>query len=62
MAKIRINFGISDHLREWIKTQPNVIMIAEESVNHVTFEHNMSAGELNAFKSAVIQRLAEDVT
>lgn len=60
MPKVRINFGISVFLRDWILAQPNVTGAAEESTNHFTFYHEMTGPELVAFRSGFIQMLAEE--
>jgi len=61
MARVRINFGISDSMREWILTQPNIVGIVEESVTHVVVEHNMSGAQASAMKSAFIDKLIEAI-
>lgn len=61
MAELRINFGVSEFLRAWIRTQPNVVGIFESSDTHIVITHNMTAQQLNTFRSNFINRLAEDI-
>jgi hypothetical protein len=61
MAKVKINFGVSDSLREWIRAQPNIVDIVEESMTHIVVEHNMTGPEAQAMKSVFIDKLIEAV-
>lgn len=61
MPKTRINFGISDFMREWIKTQPNIQGIVEESQNHIVIQHTMTSPQRNSFKQNFLNRLDEDI-
>ena len=61
MAQVRINFGISQAMREWILTQPNIVGFIEESATHVVVEHNMSGAEATAMKTAFIDKLIEAI-
>lgn len=58
MAIIRINFGVSEWMRDWIRTQPNVVAI-EFSETHVIINHNMTGPQLSTFRSNFIDKLAE---
>ena len=59
MAKVRINFGISEAMRNWIKIQPNVVGIVEESETHCVVEHNMTGPQATAMKTAFLDKLLE---
>ena len=61
MARIRINFGISEMMREWILTQVNVDRIVEVSDTHVVVEHHMTGPQLTAAKSAFLDKLLEAI-
>lgn len=61
MAKVRINFGISDAMREWILSQPGIIGLVEESVTHIVIEHNLTGPQALALKQAFIDKLIEPV-
>jgi len=61
MPRLRIKFGVSDFLREWVKNSNQRPGIVEESVNHMTIEHAVWGAELSTFKNNFMNRVAEDV-
>ncbi len=61
MAKVRINFGVSEILRDWIKQQPNIVDIVEESETHIVVEHNMTGPQAAAMKTAFLDKLIEPI-
>jgi hypothetical protein len=60
MATVRINFGISDELYNWIRTNPNIDSI-ERSEGSVVIHHHMSAQEAQTMKTAFLDKLIEPV-
>lgn len=60
MAKIRLNFGISEQLLAWVQSQP-AIQGLSQSTSSVEITHTMTSGQLSAFKTNFINRLAEDI-
>ena len=60
MAKVRINFGISEEIQAWIKTQPAIDGMDVGS-NYVVVEHHMTGPEASALKSAFIDKLIEPI-
>lgn len=60
MAKSRINFGVSDFVRNWILIQPNVTGVAEQSDTHFTFYHEMTGPQKVAFRNGFLQMLIEE--
>lgn len=60
MAKTRINFGLSDFMRQWILVQPNVQGEAEASATHFTFYHEMTGPQKVAFRNGFLQMLIEE--
>ena len=60
MAKIRLNFGISEFLVNWVQTQPAIQAISA-SQNYVEIIHTMSPAQLSAFRTNFINRLVEDI-
>lgn len=61
MAKVRVNFGVSDMMRAWIKTQPNIVGIVEESETHIVVEHNMTAQQAQTMKTNFMYKLIEAI-
>lgn len=61
MPRVRINFAISDELKEWIKQQPNILDIVEQSNHSITIEHNMTGPQAQATKAAFLDKLIEVV-
>ena len=59
IIKVRINFGLSEQLREWIQQQTGFLRVSEESVTHFTVEFDLTGPEAIALKSAFLDRLIE---
>ena len=60
MAQVRINFGLSEEMIAWIKTQPNIDGL-DVSVNSVVVYHHMTGAQLAAIKTAFIDKLIEPI-
>lgn len=60
MPEIRINFGVSDTLRDWILAQPNITGIHDQSTTHISFYHEMTNPQKTAFRAGFIQMLVEE--
>ena len=60
MAKHRINFGLSEELIAWIKTQPAIDGI-DVGHNFVVIEHHMTGPQATTLKTAFMDKLIEAV-
>ena len=60
MATVRINFGISDELYDWIRTNPNIDSV-ERSAGSVIINHHMTAQEAQDMKTQFIDKLIEPI-
>ena len=56
---VRINFGLSDQLRQWISQQTGFIRVVEESQTHITVQFDLTGPEAVALKQAFNDRLIE---
>lgn len=61
LIRVRINFGISEFLRDWIKQQTGFVRQIEESPNHFTVEFDLTGPEATALKQAFLDRLIEQI-
>ena len=61
MAKVRINFAISQPMRDWILQQTEVIGIVENSDWHVIVEHNLAGQAALDLKNAFVNKLIEPI-
>lgn len=60
MAKVRINFAISEEMVAWIQSQPNIDSI-EPGYNYTIVQHHMTGPQIAAIKTAFIDKLIEPV-
>ena len=60
MAKVRINFAISDEMVIWIQTQPAIDGMTI-SQNGVIIDHHMTAQQAQTLKTAFIDKLIEAI-
>ena len=60
MAKVRINFGVSEEMITWIQSQPNIDAMSVGQ-NYVIIEHHMTGPQATALKTAFIDRLIEAI-
>ena len=58
MAQVRINFTISEAMKEWLKSQPNIDAL-DNSQNSTIVTHHMTGPESQALKTAFIDKLIE---
>lgn len=61
MARVRINFAISDEMYYWLKSQINIDSVSRDEYNMTIVEHHMTGPQITAIKTAFIDKLIEPV-
>ena len=59
IINVRINFGLSEFLREWVTQQIGFIAILEQSTNHFTVQFDLTGPQATALKTAFHDKLIE---